>query len=173
MGAGPAPGVRYSRTSPWTGTDPIRSDPVSRSPYHVLSGYEKLKKDLKRYIGTRGIRKLTHEVVGMPDVSRTEIGQRIYQLTKEKSAEQALEKIRAHVGARWAEFDRREIETLKRLLGQAWTCVDCTTWDRIPFQDFSYDDVRRILNTGRWSGDDLASVNRRSDEVVRILSVGV
>ena len=169
MGAGPAPGVRYPRTD----TDPVWSLPASRCPHHVFLGYEKLKKDLKRYIGTRGIRKLTHEVVGMPDVSRTEIGQRIYQLTKEKSAEQALEKIRAHVGARWAEFDRREIETLKRLLGQAWTCVDCTTWDRIPFQDFSYDDVRRILNTGRWSGDDLASVNRRSDEVVRILSVGV
>ncbi len=109
----------------------------------------------------------------MPDVSRTEIGQRIYQLTKEKSAEQALEKIRAHVGARWAELDRREIETLKRLLGQAWTCVDCTTWDRIAFQNFSYDDVRRILNTDRWSGDDLVSVNRRGSEVVRILRSGV
>ncbi|HOT93583.1 MAG TPA: hypothetical protein PK089_00105 [Methanoregulaceae archaeon] len=106
----------------------------------------------------------------MPDVSRTEVGQRIYQLTKEKSAEQALEKIRARLGARWAEFDRREIETLKRLLGQAWTSVDGRTWERIAFHDFSYDDVRRILNTERWSGDDLVSVQRRGDEVVRILT---
>jgi len=109
----------------------------------------------------------------MPDVSRTEIGQRIYQLTKEKSAELALEKIRAHMGTRWAEFDRREIDTLKRLLGQAWTCVDCSTWDRIAFQNLDYDDVRRILNTERWSGDNLVSRQRSGNEVVRILRPGV
>jgi hypothetical protein len=106
----------------------------------------------------------------MTDVSRIEIGQRIYQLTKEKSAETALEKIRAHLGMRWGEFDRREIESLKRLLGHAWTCVDCSTWDRIEFHNLSYDDVRKLLNTERWSGDDLVSRKRNSDEVLQILA---
>jgi hypothetical protein len=113
------------------------------------------------------------EGMGMPDISQTVIGQRIYQLTKEKSAELALEKIRAHVGTRWTEFDRQEIDTLKRLLGQAWTCVDCSTWDKFAFHNLCYDDVRQILNAERWSGDDLVSRRRSGDEVVRILRMGV
>ena len=106
----------------------------------------------------------------MTDVSRTEIGQRIYQLTKEKSAETALEKIRAHLGMRWSEFDRREVDSLKRVLGQAWTCCDGKTWDRIEFHNLSYDDIRKLLNTERWSGDDLVSRKRNSDEVLQILA---
>jgi len=34
----------------------------------------------------------------MPDVSRTEIGRRLFSLQKEKSIEQALEKIRKNLG---------------------------------------------------------------------------
>ncbi len=125
---------------------------------------------MQRFIGDPSIETAAHGGVGMPDVSRTEIGQRIYQLTKEKSAETALEKIRAHMGMRWAEFDRRDVDALKRLLGHAWTCVDCSTWDRIEFHNLSYDDVRKLVNTERWSGDDLVSRQRNSDEVLRILA---
>jgi hypothetical protein len=125
---------------------------------------------MQTFIGDPRIERAAHGGVGMTDVSRTEIGQRIYQLTKEKSAETALEKIRAHLGMRWSEFDRREVDSLKRLLGQAWTCVDCSTWDRIEFHNLSYDDVRKLLNTERWSGDDLVSRKRNSDEVLLILA---
>jgi len=110
------------------------------------------------------------DVSKTPDISRTEIGQRLYQVTKEKSAETACEKIRAHLGARWSEFDRSEVESLKRILGQAWTCVDAKTWDRIEFHNLSYDDVRKLFNTSRWSGTDLAAQKRCSDEALQILT---
>jgi hypothetical protein len=113
------------------------------------------------------------DVLKPPDVSRNEIGQRLYQVTKEKSAEAACEKVRAHLGPRWSELDRSEVESLKRILGQAWTCVDGKTWDRIEFHNLSYDDVRKILNTSRWSGDDLAARQRCSDEALRILCRGI
>jgi hypothetical protein len=104
------------------------------------------------------------------DISRTGIGQRLYQVTKEKNAEMACEKIRAHLGIRWSEFDRSDVESLKRILGQAWTCVDAKTWERIEFHNLSYDDVRKLLNTSRWSGDDLVSQKRCSDEALQILA---
>ena len=106
----------------------------------------------------------------MADVSRNEIGQRIYQLAREKSAETALDKIRTHLGLKWSEFNRRDVDRLKRLLGQAWTSVDRSTWDRIEFHNLSYDDVRKILNTERWMGDDLIDRRRSTDEVLRILA---
>ena len=104
------------------------------------------------------------------DTSRTGIGQRLYQVTKEKHAEMACEKIRSHLGIRWSEFDRGDVESLRRILGQAWTCVDAKTWDRIEFHNLSYDDVRKLLNTSRWSGDDLVSQKRCSDEALQILA---
>jgi hypothetical protein len=109
------------------------------------------------------------DVYKKPDVSKEEIGQRLYQLTKEKSAETACEKIRVHLGVRWSEFDHEEIDSLKRILGHAWTCCDGSTWERIEFHNLSYDDVRKLLNTERWSGDSLGSQRRSSDEVLRIL----
>jgi hypothetical protein len=109
------------------------------------------------------------DVYKKPDVSKEEIGQRLYQLTKEKCAETACDKIRAHLGMQWKELDHVEVERLKLILGQAWTCVDGATWDRIEFHNLSYDDVRRLLNTQRWSGDDMVARKKNSDEVLRLL----
>jgi hypothetical protein len=110
------------------------------------------------------------DVLKKSDVSREEIGQRLYRVTKEKSAENACEKIRVHLGVRWSELDRSEVETLKVVLEEAWTCCDGSTWERIEFHNLSYDDVHRLLNTRRWSGDDLISRERNRDEVLRILA---
>lgn len=112
------------------------------------------------------------DVYKTPDVSKEKIGERLYQLTKEKSAEKACEKIRVHLGARWTELEPGEVDTLKVILEEAWTCCDGTTWERIEFHNLSYDDVRKLLNTRRWSGDSLASRQRNSDEVLRILVPG-
>ncbi len=109
------------------------------------------------------------DVLKKSDVSREEIGQRLYRVTKEKSAENACEKIRTHLGVRWSELDGGEVDTLKVILEEAWTCCDGSTWERIEFHNLSYDDVRKLLNTRRWSGDDLASRQRNKDEVMRIL----
>jgi hypothetical protein len=113
------------------------------------------------------------DVLKKSDVSREEIGQRLYRVTKEKSAENACEKIRMHLGVQWNELDRSEVDTLKVVLEDAWTCCDGSTWEWIEFHNLSYDDVRRLLNTRRWSGDDLISLQRNRDEVLRILTPGV
>ncbi|MEN6342672.1 MAG: hypothetical protein ABFC89_08955 [Methanospirillum sp.] len=109
------------------------------------------------------------DVYKTPDVSKEKIGERLYQLTKQKSAEKACEKIRMHLGVRWSEFDDSEVNELKVILEEAWTCCDGTVWDRIEFHNLSYDDVRKLLNTRRWSGDSLSSRQRNSDEVLRLL----
>lgn len=106
------------------------------------------------------------------DISKEEIGQRLYRVTKEKSAERACEKIRTHLGVQWHELAPGEVDQLRVILEEAWACCDGSTWERIEFHNLSYEDVRKLLNTRRWSGDDLAAHKRSSDEVVRILTSG-
>ena len=113
------------------------------------------------------------DVLKTADISREEIGRRLYRVTKEKNAEKACEKIRVHLGMRWSEFDRNDVDNLKVILEEAWTCCDGSTWEKIEFHNLSYDDVRNLLNTRRWSGDDLISRQRNSDEVLQILVPGV
>ena len=131
--------------------------------------------NMQKFIGDDALVSTAHGGVGMTDVlktqdvSREEIGQRLYRVTKEKSAENACEKIRMHLGMRWSEFGRDDIETLKVILEEAWTCCEGSTWERIEFHNLSYDDVRKLLNTRRWSGDNLASRQRTTEEALRIL----
>jgi len=87
----------------------------------------------------------------MPDVSRTEIGRRLFSLQKEKSIEQALEKIRKNLGEEWRDFSAEEIELLKQALGDAWVFIERDVWEKIAFSRLSKRDAMDLIAIGRES----------------------
>jgi len=87
----------------------------------------------------------------MPDVSRTEIGRRLFSLQKEKSIEQAIEKIRKNLGDEWKDFSAEEIELLKHALGDAWVFIERDVWEKIAFSRLLKRDVMDLVTIGRES----------------------
>jgi len=66
----------------------------------------------------------------MPDVSRTDIGRRMFQLQKEKAVEQVIEKIRQNIGSEWKTLPTADVHLLERLLQAAWVNTDKVAWER-------------------------------------------
>lgn len=86
----------------------------------------------------------------MADITRTDIGRRMYQIHKEKEVEKALEKMRESFGADWMLFSDTDIRLLERLLLEAWAGLDKAAWETIPFGRMKREDVEQILDTGRF-----------------------
>ncbi len=87
----------------------------------------------------------------MSDVSRTEIGRRMFALQKEKHVELAIEKIRPNLGSEWKRLTHKDIEMLKHILGAAWVSIDRTTWEKIAFSRMSSRDVLDLVAIGTGS----------------------
>ncbi len=105
----------------------------------------------------------------MPDVTKTEIGRRMYQLHKEKGVEKIIEKMRHNVGPDWKSFSGDEIRLLERLLSAAWANIEQSKWDKIQFSRVSKDDVRRILDVGKYTDLDKAPQHAVVGEVEKVL----
>jgi hypothetical protein len=84
----------------------------------------------------------------MPDVSRTEVGRRIFQLKKEKSVEKAIDLIRQHLGQDWKSFSQEEIRIVQNLLGNAWVYIERSTWDSFAFSKITDRDMRALIHIG-------------------------
>jgi hypothetical protein len=85
----------------------------------------------------------------MPDVSDQERGRRVFQIQKEKHAEEALEKVRKNLGDGWQRFTLPEIRTLKFILGEAWVFIDRRAWEGFSFARLSRNDLDEILTIGK------------------------
>jgi hypothetical protein len=85
----------------------------------------------------------------MPDVSDQERGRRVFQIQKEKRAEEALEKVRKSLGDGWQRFTLPEIRTLRFILGEAWVFIDRRGREGFSFARLSRDDLDEILAIGR------------------------
>jgi hypothetical protein len=85
----------------------------------------------------------------MPDVSDQERGRRVFQIQKEKHAEEALEKVRKSLGDGWQRYTLPEIRTLKFVLGEAWVFIDRKAWEGFSFGRLSRDDLDEILAIGK------------------------
>ena len=85
----------------------------------------------------------------MPDVSKEEIGRRMFQLHKDKSVEKVIQKIKDNIGPDWKSFSEDEVRLLERLLGTAWTHFEQSSWEKIPFASMKKEDVRRIITVGK------------------------
>jgi hypothetical protein len=84
----------------------------------------------------------------MPDVSRTEVGRRIFQLKKEKSVEKAIEMIRQHLKEDWKSYSQDEIKIVQSLLGNAWVYIERSTWDSYAFSKITDRDMRTMIHIG-------------------------
>ena len=110
---------------------------------------------------------------GMPDVSRTDIGRRMFQLQKEKAVEQVIEKIRQNLRSEWKTLSTADVHLLERLLQAAWVNTDKVAWEKIRFNTCSKEDVQRILSVA--SGIDLEKTSQHevAEELEKVLaSVG-
>jgi hypothetical protein len=105
----------------------------------------------------------------MPDVSRTEIGRRIFILNKEKHAEAAVEKIRRRCGADWGSVSMEEISLLRELLGEAWVYTERSVWDKIAFSNISMGDLYQIIGIGRNVRERNVAVQKGMEEIIAIL----
>ena len=84
----------------------------------------------------------------MPEVSKTEIGRRFFQMQKEKQVEDALGKIRQAHGTEWSLYSSGDIEALKQVLGEVWVFIDRDAWERIAFTRLSGLDLRDLIHIG-------------------------
>jgi hypothetical protein len=105
----------------------------------------------------------------MPDVSDQERGRRVFQIQKEKHAEQALEKVRKSLGDGWPRFTLPEIRTLKFILGEAWVFIDRKAWEGFSFARLSRDDLYGILAIGKAVERKEKTEHKASGEVEAIL----
>jgi hypothetical protein len=84
----------------------------------------------------------------MPDVSDQERGRRVFQIQKEKHAEEALDKVRKNLGDGWKSLTMAEIKTLRFMLGEAWVFIDRKAWEGFSFARVTRDDLDGILAIG-------------------------
>ena len=105
----------------------------------------------------------------MPDVSRTEIGRRMFQLQKEKAVEQVIEKIRQNIGSEWKTLLTADVHLLERLLEAAWVNTDKAAWEKIRFATCSKEDVQRVLSVARGIDLEKASQHAVAEEVEKVL----
>lgn len=85
----------------------------------------------------------------MPDVTKEEIGRRMFQLHKDKSVEKVIQKVKDNLGAEWKSFTEDEVRLLERLLGMAWATLEQPTWEKIPFASMTKEDIKRIITVGK------------------------
>jgi hypothetical protein len=84
----------------------------------------------------------------MPEVSKTEVGRRLFQVHKGKGVEEAVKKIRQGLGDDWKLLTENDINVLERMLGEAWVYIDRPEWEKIAFSRLKYADIRQIVVIG-------------------------
>jgi hypothetical protein len=106
----------------------------------------------------------------LPDVSRTEVGRRIFQLKKEKSVEKAIDMIRQHLGPEWKSFSQDEIRIVQNLLGNAWVYIERSTWESYAFSKMTDRDMRSLIHIGHELGLQKIDEKKALEEVTKILN---
>jgi hypothetical protein len=109
----------------------------------------------------------------MSDITKTDIGRRMYLLQKEKGVEKATETVRGSLGADWKSFSDEDICMLERLLAEAWVSFDRTLWEKIPFGRMKKEDLEHILDIGRFLDLDKAPKTQVLEQLGKVLLAGV
>lgn len=105
----------------------------------------------------------------MPDVSDQERGRRVFQIQKEKHAEEALEKVRKSLGDGWKRFSLSDVRTLRFILGETWVFIDRKVWGGFSFARLSRDDLDEILGIGKAVERKEKTEHEASGEVAAVL----
>ncbi len=100
----------------------------------------------------------------MPEVTKTEVGRRLFQVRREKGVETAIKKIHHGIGDDWKLFSEGDIKVLERMLGECWVYIDSNVWESIAFSQLKYTDILHIIQIGNGSkGKDSTDTNAVSD----------
>jgi hypothetical protein len=84
----------------------------------------------------------------MPDVTKAEVGRRLYHVHREKRVEHAIKQIQQNLGPAWRSLREEEIQVLGHVLQCTWNTVDQKKWERIPFGTMGVHTVRKVLAYG-------------------------
>jgi hypothetical protein len=106
----------------------------------------------------------------MPEVSKTEVGRRLFQVHKEKGVENALKKIRRGIADDWKMLSEDDIEVLKRMLGECWVYIDRSVWEKIAFTKLGFDDVLHIVQIGNSAKGKDSTDTKAIEDVTAILT---
>lgn len=106
----------------------------------------------------------------MPEVTRTEVGRRLFQVHREKGVENAIKKIHHGIGEDWKLFTEHDIKVLERMLGECWVYMDAGAWDKIAFSQLKYSDVMQIIRIGNSSKDKDSTDTKSISDVTAILT---
>ena len=85
----------------------------------------------------------------MPEVTSDERGRRVFQIHKEKAAEDAIEKIRKAMGLDWKVFPSTDVEILKYVLEETWVSLDRDSWEKCAFSRLKRSQVDSIIRIGK------------------------
>ncbi|OPX66210.1 MAG: hypothetical protein A4E37_02161 [Methanoregulaceae archaeon PtaB.Bin056] len=105
----------------------------------------------------------------MPDVSRTEIGRRMYSLQKEKNVERVVERIRKQLGADWTHFSQEDQDLLKYVIGELWVYKEREFWDMVQYPRITVIAVLDIIAIGRKSLSHEIDTRKTVEEATAIL----
>lgn len=106
----------------------------------------------------------------MPEVTSDERGRRLFQMHKEKAAENAIEKIRRSMGPDWKVFTSSDVEILKYILGETWVSLERDTWEKCAFSRLKRSELESIIRIGKSVKRKERREDRGIEEVSRILS---
>jgi len=85
----------------------------------------------------------------MPEVTREEMGRRLFAVKKAKAVESAVEKIRQIPGQDWSAIPAADIDTLQFILGEMWVLLSRGTWEQYSFSRLKKADVAEMIVLGR------------------------
>jgi hypothetical protein len=106
----------------------------------------------------------------MPEVTSDERGRRVFQIHKERAAEDAIEKIRKSLGLDWKVFPSTDVEILRYILEETWVSLDRETWEKCAFSRLKKSELESIIRIGKQVRRREMREDRGIDEVSRILS---
>jgi hypothetical protein len=106
----------------------------------------------------------------MPEVTSDERGRRVFQIHKEKAAENAIEKIRKSLGPDWKIFPSTDVDALRYILEETWVVLDRESWEKCAFSRLKRPELESIIQIGKQVRRKEMREDRGIEEVSRILS---
>ena len=109
----------------------------------------------------------------MPEVTSDERGRRVFQIHKEKAAEDAIRKIRKSLSRDWEVFNSTDLGALKYILEETWVSLERDSWEKCAFSRLKRSQVDSIIRIGKQVKRKEMREDRGIEEVSRILSTQV
>ena len=106
----------------------------------------------------------------MPEVTKTEVGRRLFQVHREKGVETAIKKIHHGIGDDWKLLTEGDMKVLERMLGECWVYIDSREWENIAFSQLKYSDILHIIQIGNLGSRKDSTDTKAINDVTAILT---